>query len=62
VRRKRGRFECAVCGAVLPMMPGRRTRTVLVRAPGPRTDRLIVVDGREVHRCTLHHPAGSQHP
>ena len=40
MRWRRGRFGCALCGTELPVVPARRVRTVLVRAPGPSTQRI----------------------
>jgi hypothetical protein len=48
-----GRYKCALCGATLDMTDHALARTMLVSPSGQPTVRVILIDGREIHRCQL---------
>lgn len=63
--RRRGRgsnYECALCGVFLVVMTTQRVRTMLILESGRPTERAILVNGKEVHRCTLHGPVAAPTP
>jgi hypothetical protein len=52
VRRREGHYECTWCGALLENVPeGARIRTVMMQSSGGPTERAILVNGTEIHRC-----------
>ena len=61
-----GRYECALCGAVLTIPLTAKPRVVLEARSGKRNVRILSMDGRELHRCevdaaekALHRPSQS---
>jgi len=50
---KRGKWTCAVCGAVLDLPRGRTPQVRFHSASGKPVERVLVLDGEELHRCTL---------
>jgi hypothetical protein len=52
LRRTGEHIECLWCNATLDGVPeGARIRTALMQSGGGPTERAILVDGREIHRC-----------
>jgi hypothetical protein len=48
-----GRYECALCGAVLEIPMHEHPRAVLTASSGKRNIRVISTSGKEIHRCAL---------
>ena len=53
MRRIGGKWQCALCGGQLDVPPGRTPQVQFHAATGKRTERVVVVQGKEVHRCTM---------
>jgi hypothetical protein len=53
VRLKHGNYECAQCGAELYVPTDAAPRIEMQQAAGENAFRVIVLDGREVHRCKV---------
>ena len=53
MRVRHGTTECAQCGASLDVEEPRRVRAGLVSTSGEPTIRVLMLDGVEIHRCTL---------
>lgn len=51
MRLRDGRYECAQCGAVLDIAPDKMPSVAIHGASGKKNERVISVDGEEVHRC-----------
>lgn len=45
--------ECAHCGAVLDIPEGKAPTITFVGSSGKPNARVVVVDGKEIHRCDL---------
>lgn len=50
---KRGKWSCALCGELFDAPPGKTPHVRFHSATAKRTERVLIVDGEEVHRCTL---------
>ncbi len=48
-----GRYECALCGAVLDVPLVGEPQVVIHAASGQRSMRVLSVNGVEVHRCEV---------
>jgi hypothetical protein len=53
MRRKDGYFECVQCGARLDIADDVVPRVAIHTATGRKSERVISVDGREIHRCAI---------
>jgi hypothetical protein len=53
VRLRRGRYECAQCGAALDIDPAAVPRIVLETSSGKPLARVLLVNGVEIHRCVV---------
>jgi len=42
---------CALCGARLDVPPGKTVTVTFVGSSGKPNARVVVVDGKEIHRC-----------
>jgi len=51
VRSSHGKWYCRLCGAELGAVTDERPRTMIVGASGRANVRVVIIDGREVHRC-----------
>jgi hypothetical protein len=58
VRLRDGRYECAQCGAALDIAPDKVPLVTIHGASGKVNERVISIDGEEVHRCT---PPNGEH-
>jgi hypothetical protein len=52
VKLRDGRHECAQCGAALDIAPDKVPLVTIHGASGKMNERVISVDGEEIHRCT----------
>jgi hypothetical protein len=43
--------RCALCGAVLDVPTGKTPTVTFVGSSGKPNARVVVVDGKEIHRC-----------
>ena len=48
-----GRYECAQCGERLGITAETPVKLILHGTSGRQTFRVILVDGREIHRCAV---------
>jgi hypothetical protein len=48
-----GRYECALCGEMLDVPFGAEPTIVFHAGSGRPNTRVILVDGVEIHRCTV---------
>ena len=53
---------CARCGAVLSVPSGKTPTVTFVGSGGQPNERVLVVDGREIHRCGSEAPVVSAVP
>ena len=53
MRRRRGKRSCVVCGEQLDVPAGKTPQVRFHVATGKRMERVLIVDGKEVHRCTM---------
>lgn len=51
-----GRWMCAACGAVIDVPHGDEPKATLHAASGQPNVRVLTVDNREIHRCSLSEP------
>jgi hypothetical protein len=60
MRRKDGYYECVQCGARLDIAEDAVPRVAIHMASGKKSERVITVDGREIHRCSISRQAGGK--
>jgi hypothetical protein len=48
---RNGGYKCSSCGMALDIPAGAKLRTMIVGASGKPNMHVLVVDGKEVHRC-----------
>jgi hypothetical protein len=53
LRRRDGRYECTLCGAVLDIPEDKVPLVVITAASGEPNMRAIMVEGTEIHRCPI---------
>jgi hypothetical protein len=53
VRRRDGRYECTLCGAVLDISEDKVPLVLISASSGEPNMRSIVVEGEEIHRCPI---------
>jgi hypothetical protein len=53
MRLQDGRYECALCGAVLDIPLVQNPTAVIHAASGEPNMRVLSYNGREIHRCEL---------
>ena len=53
LRRRDGRFECTLCGAVLDVPEDKVPLVLIAAASGEPNMRTIMVEGAELHRCPI---------
>jgi len=53
VRLRDGQYECAQCGKPLGLKRGAKPRVEIHETAGKRRTRVIVYEGREIHRCEI---------
>jgi hypothetical protein len=49
----KGRYKCARCGAALDMSDHAQARIMTLISRGKPAVRVILLDGKEIHRCQL---------
>jgi hypothetical protein len=65
MRLHEGRYECALCGAVLPVPLNATPRSMIKAASDKSRTRALILDGEVIHECNADpnrdegvHPAG----
>jgi hypothetical protein len=53
VRLSNGKWECAHCGTVLDVPDDQVPMVVIHAASGKPNERVLSLDGRELHRCVV---------
>jgi hypothetical protein len=48
---RNGDYKCSSCGIVVDIPAGAKVRTMIVGASGKPNMHVLVVDGKQVHRC-----------
>jgi hypothetical protein len=47
------KYRCQLCGAVLDVREATHVRTMIVASSGEPDVRVMLEDGREIHRCAI---------
>ncbi len=53
MRLRDGNWECIHCGAQLDVLHGVQPEVLIHSSSAKPTERVLSVDGREIHRCAL---------
>ncbi len=53
MRKRRGKWTCKQCGAVLDIPADRRPDVTIAAASGRPNVRILTIDGAEIHRCVI---------
>lgn len=62
MRKSRGPYECALCGALLDLPLDDGPRVEIHSASGERTMRVLTYRGKEIHRCAIEQPRSAAAP
>jgi hypothetical protein len=50
---RHSKYRCQLCGAVLDVREATHVRTMIVGSSGEPNVRVMLEDGREIHRCAI---------
>ena len=53
MRKRRGKWTCKQCGAVLDIPADRQPDVMIAAASGQPNVRILTIDGEEIHRCVI---------